>query len=241
MISGTVEVAVACASPLCEVLCKAVAEVDVAEYWRAAQVLTAMSGVDPACVGAECNQPRGRCNMWDVWKSGDSALGVALAKEPALLSIEDAITACCALAPVTVQWSTSTGADAVLQATGIDAMEFFGMMMPANFMLNVATPSDDRNLVLCPLVLDLLRAPDKKLPDFVLGGALYALQAGVIGRPIVAAKLLDHDIVTVYTGILREASPSEQVATAGYSRHSHGYVLLAMCVTHGRRGLDLSE
>ena len=74
----------------------------------------------------------------------------------------------------------------------------------------------------------------------MLGGALYALQAGVIGRPTVAAKLLDHDIVTVYTGILREASPSEQVATAGYSRHSHGYVLLAMCATHGRRGLDLS-
>ena len=57
----TAEIAVACASPLCEVLCKAVAEVGVAEYHRAAQVLTALSGVDPARVGGECYKPD-QCN-----------------------------------------------------------------------------------------------------------------------------------------------------------------------------------
>jgi hypothetical protein len=70
-----VEIAVACASPLCEVLCKAVSEVDVAEYHRASQVLAALNGVDPARVGGECWKPD-QCNVWKVWTAPDSALGV---------------------------------------------------------------------------------------------------------------------------------------------------------------------
>ena len=69
------ETAVACASPLCEVLCKAVAEMDVAEWNRAAQVLTALSGVEPARVGGECVKPD-QCNICKVWMAPDSALGV---------------------------------------------------------------------------------------------------------------------------------------------------------------------
>ena len=72
---SVVEIAVACASPLCEVLCKAVSEVGVAEYRRAAQVLTALSGVDPARVGGECWKPT-QCNIFKVWMAPDSALGV---------------------------------------------------------------------------------------------------------------------------------------------------------------------
>ena len=45
--SAFTEIAVACASPLCEVLSKPVAEVSVAEYHRASQLLTALIGVDP--------------------------------------------------------------------------------------------------------------------------------------------------------------------------------------------------
>ena len=66
----------ACASPLCEVLCKAVEEVNVAEYHRASQVLTALSGVDPARVGGECFKPD-QCNIW-------SALGVSESCNPLL-------------------------------------------------------------------------------------------------------------------------------------------------------------
>jgi hypothetical protein len=75
--SGTavVEIAVACASPLCEVLCKAVSEVDVAEHRRASQVLTALSGVDPGRVGGECWKPD-QTNICTAWMAPDSALGV---------------------------------------------------------------------------------------------------------------------------------------------------------------------
>lgn len=69
-------IAVACASPLCDVLCKNVSEVNVTEWHRAAQVLTALSGADPAHIGAECVKPD-QCNYFAVWTAPDNALGVS--------------------------------------------------------------------------------------------------------------------------------------------------------------------
>ena len=147
-----------------------------------------------------------------------------LAKEPASLSAEDALTAGWGYAAFAMQVSTSTGWGAVIEAAGIGSMEFLGMLMPAAYVVNVAASSDDRNLVLCPLLMDLLRPPEK-LPDFALGGVLNALHCGVIGRPAVAAKLLDHGGIAVLMGILRQASPTEWIATAGFSRRPHGFAL----------------
>ena len=73
--SAVVEIAVACASPLCEVLCKDVAEVDVEEWHRSSHVLVALTGVDPARVGGECWKPE-QCNLPKLWLAPDSALGV---------------------------------------------------------------------------------------------------------------------------------------------------------------------
>ena len=68
-------IAVACASPLCEVLGKDASEVDAAEWHRAAQVLTVVSSVDPARVGGECVKPD-QCNLFTAWMAPDSVLGV---------------------------------------------------------------------------------------------------------------------------------------------------------------------
>eukprot|EP01043_Picozoa_sp_COSAG02_P011748 COSAG02_NODE_438_length_22319_cov_17.198425_19_plen_301_part_00 len=68
-------IAVACASPLCEVLGKAASEVDAAEWHRVAQVLTVVSSVDPARVGGECVKPD-QCNLFTAWMAPDSVLGV---------------------------------------------------------------------------------------------------------------------------------------------------------------------
>ena len=74
--SGAVaEIAVACAVPLCEVLSKAISEVNATEYHRAWQVLTALSGVDPGRVGGECSK-LDQCNTFTAWMAPDSALGV---------------------------------------------------------------------------------------------------------------------------------------------------------------------
>ena len=48
-----------------------------------------------------------------------SLLIAVLAKEPAALTAEDALTVGWAYAPTVVQWSTSTGVDAVVQAAGV--------------------------------------------------------------------------------------------------------------------------
>jgi hypothetical protein len=88
---GRDDIAVACALPLCEVLCMDVAEVSHKEYRRAAQVLTALSSVAPARVGGECNKKphtsaEVKCNIYSAWTARDSALGKTLAKEPAALT-----------------------------------------------------------------------------------------------------------------------------------------------------------
>ena len=87
------EIAVACAPMLCAVLCKDVAEVSVEEYRRACQVLTALSGVDPVRVGGECTKLESacvaQCNIWTVWASAGSAVGVALAKDAAAMTSDE--------------------------------------------------------------------------------------------------------------------------------------------------------
>jgi hypothetical protein len=149
-----------------------------------------------------------------------------LAKDPASLSAKDALTVGWAYAPIPLQWSTSSGGGACLRAAGVGTVDFFGLWMPAGIVLNIRTPSDDRNLVLCPLFLELLKA--EKLPDFALHGVLFALNQAVVGRPAVVAKLLDHDAFAVLMGILHQASPTELVATAGHLRRPHGGVLIVM-------------
>jgi hypothetical protein len=219
------DIAVACASPLCEVLCKDVSEVGAEESRRAAQVLTAISGIDPARVGGECHKPD-QCNIFKVWTAPNSALGVVLAKEPSALTAEDALTVACAVGIMGIQWSVN-GADTVTQAAGVNTMEWLGMFMPANFLWNVATPEDDRNIALVPLLLQLLRTRDK-LPEFALPGVLLAIGWGIIGRPTVASKLLEQGAFDVFMGTIREASPSEMVATAGFSRRPHAMALFCM-------------
>ena len=84
------DIAVGCAAPFCELLCKSASEVGPDEYRRAAQVFTALSGVDPGRVGGECNK-MDQCNIYHAWRSPDSAFGVVLAKEPQSLTSNDAL------------------------------------------------------------------------------------------------------------------------------------------------------
>ena len=223
--------AVACALPLCAVLCKPVSEVGAEEWRRGAQLLTALSGVDPIRVGAECHKlgqfPRQEDNLVDgiytVWTQPDSALGVMLAKDPADLTHEDALLAAFAKGPWLVQVSTMTGSDAVTQLAGITTAENAGMFLPSFFLLSTATPSDDRNLVLLPLAMELLAQPEK-LPEFALGGVLFLISQGVQGRPAVGARLLEAgDPIGVLLAVMRQVSPGDLIATASYAHASGGH------------------
>ena len=157
-----------------------------------------------------------------------------MAKDPASLTIEDALTVACAQAGVIVQMSGFRACDSLFLVAGVDNtmdwMEKF--FIPGQFMFFTSSAAgsaeDDRNLALFPLLLELVKAPEK-LPDFALVGALCALATGLAGRPAVAAMLLDHHaIITVYMDILQQVSPSEAVTTAGFSRRPQGNLLAGL-------------
>jgi hypothetical protein len=165
---AVVDVALACASPLCEVLCKDASEVCVEEYRRCCEVLVLLSGMDPARVGGECTRPD-QCTIWSAWSASGSALGVLLAKDPATLTIEDVLTVGCIVAPLWVQFGPlSSGIDAIIEVAGITTLEFLGMLLPAAFLNTIATPADERNLIIGPLLVELMRAPAEQVPDFAM-------------------------------------------------------------------------
>ena len=164
---SAVEIAVACASPLCQVLCRPVAEVGAVEWRRACQVLTSIGTLEPARIGAECQCKPTQCSLWTVLGTADCALGAVLAKQPAALTLEDALTVAGVQAALVVQWTDTLGGDANCLAGGQTAGEWATVFAPASFMINTSTPTDDRNLVLVPLLLELLQAQDQ-LPEFVL-------------------------------------------------------------------------
>ena len=151
------------------------------------------------------------------------ALGQVLAKAPADLDLEDALTIGCAFAPFIGGWATSRSVDAMCEAAGITGMEQVEQFNANCFLCTIRTPDDARNLALAPLMVELLKEPEK-LPPFALVGCLCQVECLNAGRPDVALKCLEHDIVSAVMGVLRRASPAEQVATAGFARGGHGEV-----------------
>lgn len=211
-------IAVAVASPLCAVLCKHVSEVNAEEYMRCAQVLTALSGVDPVAVGAACVAADAQTTIFDVWQSADSALGAVVSKQEHALTAKDALLTALAFAPMIVHWSTWQGLDGPALASGMTATECFNKILEPYFLLPVDPRNQEsRNIVLCPLLIELLRSPEK-LPPFAMPGVLWTLGASIAGRPAVAAECLRHDVINVLVGVMRTAPAHELISTAGFAR-----------------------
>ena len=240
-----VDIAVACVVPLCQLLRKPAAEVGVAEWHRACQVLTAIVTTDRGRVGCELIRP-GQTNMYDFFSAPENALGVALAKEPSALTAEDALTIAWTVGPFLSMMAGPKGVDAALEACGLDTMAWVGEMMPHNFLVGGTggpTPSDDRSLALMPLFLDMLKTWEQ-LPDFGLQAVLMATVFGVQGRNAVAVQMVDHDAVALLTDLLHQVTPSELISSVDFSRRAHGAVFCVMAdVTQGAQnsGMDLTS
>ena len=174
--------------------------------------------MDNVRVGIDCVKPD-HCNLFSVWSAvrvttfdlhfpadvfcafsdaikylaqARSALGVVLSKDPSLLTVEDALVIACSCSPYLVQWSTNSACDQIAAAVGYSpATDFIGVWVNANFMVTVRTPRDDMHHVLMPLLLELLKAPEK-LEEYTLVGVLAALAWGVAGRPAVVRQVLLH-------------------------------------------------
>ena len=219
-----------------------VSEADVVEYQRAARVLTALSGVDPARVGGECAKV-GQCNFASAFTASHTALAVVHAKDPATLTEEDVITVAGIMGAWAVQFSTSLGIDATFHAAGMTSGEGLSAVMPAVPLTNIRTPSDEFSLGLLPIAFKLLEAPEK-LPELTLAGVMYTVVCGLVGRPAVAAKLLRQcDAVGVLMKILRAATPTELIATAGHAQKANGLAISVMkdlAETAQAGGIDMS-
>jgi hypothetical protein len=154
----------ACAIPLCELLLKPVAEVDAAEYRRAALVLTAIGGVAHTRVGAVLSDIRKPINFWAVlsgtpvgqpWTPPRSALGVALAKDPASLTAEDALTVAVGFSTFLTPMSTSNGMEPAFEAVGITFLDFAAAYFPVRSPRPAPNPSHTHRLPLSLLPLCL--------------------------------------------------------------------------------------
>lgn len=180
-----VDAAVACVSPLCEVLCKSIAEVAVKEYHRASQVLTALVDVDWMRVGGELLKEGNFCT---ALLSSDTALDVVKAKRPSALTLEDAMTIAWQYSPMFAFCAPPTGQTEALQIAGISLQDWLAQWFPTNFLLKIIDPDDDpqsddseptRSVVLAPLLLELLKAPEK-LPEFCLGALWLHADSAVV-------------------------------------------------------------
>jgi hypothetical protein len=107
--------------------------------------------------------------------------------------------------------------DPVCDAGGFTPTEFFGGMMSVYFMTNGPRNSDERNLVLGSLLVELLRAPEM-LPPALMNAAHLVLCHSMMGRAAVAQRVLDHGILEVTISNLKQASPQEWVSTSHYNR-----------------------
>ena len=234
------DIAVAVTAPLCEILCKPLSEVRLGEYCRAWQVVTALSGVDPARVLVEGNKP-GQTNLNSVWAAEGSALGLVLAKEPASFTIEDALTLCLGCGALMVQWSSSEGQNPALVGSGLSLAEYVGVMTDGG-QFRLMTRSDEQMSPLCPLLMKLIKAPES-LPDFAFGGVLGLLAVLPIGHPSIAAKMLELGGIDMYMDILRRVTPAELVTSAGFARRPHGTAMWAMkdLIAHGQNQADISS
>ena len=172
-----VDIAAAVALPLCEVLAKDVEEVQVEEFQRTGRVLAALVGLDPVRVGSQTFK-RGT-NIWTAITAPANAIAAVLAKQPASLTPDDAVTVACGLASFAVSISSSGGGDATHRAAGLSTDEWVSMFLPALFLMKEVTPSDELNLSLLPLFIDLIKAPET-LPDFALGESSAALTLSAV-------------------------------------------------------------
>ena len=87
----------ACVSPLLAVMCKGAAEVDAAEYERAALIVRGLAALDLDRVAAACVKP-GQPNSFTVLRAAESVLGKVLAKRPEDLTAEDVRIMLCGIA-----------------------------------------------------------------------------------------------------------------------------------------------
>jgi hypothetical protein len=182
------EVAIACIAPLIDIMADASTELPA--FKRAALALCTVRDVDrcePGSVGAAVARPApgsSSPHVIAVWTACGGLVDKMLQRPPEELTADDALVAICSVAPF-VMWG----------AAGIDragcSMDTFASIFPANWFLAGGTrQSNERNLALAPLLMELLRGTGTSMLDErLLAIAHYSLAMLLCGRGDVALRL----------------------------------------------------
>lgn len=213
----TAKLAVACVAPLLGIMASPSTELP--EFQRAALALCAIHDVDrcnPGWVGAAAQAvlitsdlESSTAGDFAVWTAQGSVVDRMLSKHPAELTLDDARVAVCSAVPFVV-WSAA-GWDKI--GTSMDE---FLTSLPANwFLVTGSRQSNERNLALAPLILELLQETGEgTLDDRLLGVAHYSTAMLVAGRGDVALRLLEGGLFEHLVDCLQQNSaPLDWVST----------------------------
>lgn len=228
--AGRADVAVACTSALCAVMCRDASEVDLAEYQRAALMIGALTALDRARVAGETIK-MGQPNWFALSKSSSSVFGAALKKDPEHLTQEDVLAMVCVDHVHCVPWVK--GLDLVAAHAGLTGDEVVTEAVSAMFLApggGLSLEDDSRCLAVSSHVVDMLRDPaHKPIRDFT-NGAWMLINHTVLARPAVAQHLLENGLLELAVQTLdREEGPQQWVsATSFWQQGFPGWVMQAM-------------
>ena len=200
-----VRVATACVAPLVDaVLCADLSKVDVEEYQRASLLLGSLCWMD-LDVTAEFMRD-GRYTA--AWRASGNAVNAVVAKDPAELTRDDAMTLICDNASTTVQWCQ--GFTNVCERAGLDiAGDWIAGWNTHHGLLPTRTPSDEMNQRVAVMYLDVCR--DQAASPEVVASAMLGQCWLVMARPAICITLVEAGLLDVGMALLRQHSPVEWV------------------------------
>ena len=124
----------------------------------------------------------------------------AMQKEPAELDREDALCLAC-------QWayyypSFTRGMSAVMVAAGFTQMDWIGMVLNSPLASKQQNPTDEAQLKLCALTMELLRSPGDTHP-LAISGAWIVISGLAMGRAAVGKYLVRSGLIELSVASLR--------------------------------------
>ena len=223
--ANAVAIATACVAPLVrDVQCAPVARVDSAEFQRASLLLGGMMRLDPLVVGAEWMG----LDQWPLTHhASESALAVALIKQPGELSRDDVMIAACEWFPYQVVMAK--GFSATVIAAGLEESAAIMSLLGGNLLLPIRAPAEDeRNVRLMILALEICRDPEglTEPERTALWGLLWMTTAQ---RPVVCAAAVEAGIFEVAVALLHQSSPAEWASWCTLAGIQATMIFLTLC------------
>lgn len=223
------DIALACVSALCGVMCKDAAQVDPSEFQRASVLIGSLTPLDPLRVGSELMNPD-QPMYTNAFTSSTSVLGAALAKSPQDLNETDVTVMICAENLKTTIYAAGMQ-DCLVASRGVDA-DFTafagGEWMPAEFFLlsgGQALKEDDRNMKVAEMTVGMLR--EARFPPALTSAAWMTACLALAGRPAVAKRMLELQVIELAVEHLNRSGPQQWVSMTAYCQD--GFTGWAFC------------